>query len=340
MTTYIKRFHVVVALALAVTTAGTGNAYQFVRLLNPDDEWVTAAWGADNLPVPYYINQTPPRAFSLQEAVNAVRASFDTWEAIPTSSIAFRYVGTTSVEPFIFGDLMSTIGFVDDPEFEGTGILGATQWTVFLFTGEIAEADIVFNQDVPWAVSPEGTAGRYDFQSTATHEIGHFLGLGHSAVGVMETSGGSRRLLEGSAIMYPFAFPDGTITGRTPTPDDIVGASALYPTASFSAETGSLSGTVTKSGFGVAGAHIMAFNPYTDELIGFFTDQDGLFTLPGLEPGPYVVRVNPISDPLSPEDFGFDEAEVDLNFGDAFLEGRAEIRPAQVTSGIEVEVQP
>ncbi len=340
MNAYLLKFYGAVLLVCLFMAPHSTSAYQFIEFLNPDDEMVRLKWGEDNMPVPYYFNETPPEDFSLQEAVNAARASFDTWESIPTSTITFRYVDTTSAEPFVFFDFINTLGFSIEPDLEGTGILGATNWIVFTFTGEIAESDIVFNKEMSWSVDPDGVADHFDFQSIATHEIGHFIGLGHSAAGVMETDGGNRRLLGGSASMHPFAFPDGTITGRTPIADDIVGVSALYPTDSFTAETGSLSGTVTKNGIGLKGAHILAFNPFTDESVGFFAGQNGEFTLPGLRAGPYVIRVNPITDPTSPDHFDFDEGELDLNFQDTFREGRAEVQAREVTTGIDVEVQP
>lgn len=50
-------------------------------------------------------------------------------------------------------------------------------------TGEVLDADIVFNTRVPWAVNDsaaddcDGVPGAYDLQAVATHEIGHWLGL-------------------------------------------------------------------------------------------------------------------------------------------------------------------
>jgi len=340
MKAYMMKFYAAVLMAFLLVAPHSTSAYQFIEFLNPDDEMVRLRWGADNIPVPYYFSDTPPGDFSLQEAIDAARASFDTWESIPTSTISFRFVDTTSAEPFVFFDFLNTLGFSLEPDLEGTGILAATSWIVFTFTGEIAEADIVFNSEMDWSVDPGGLADHVDFQTVATHEIGHFIGLGHSAAGVMETSGGNRRLLEGSSILYPISFPDGTITGRTPLADDIIAVSALYPTVRFNAETGSLSGTVTRGGIGLKRAHILAFNPFTGELIGFFTDHNGHFTLPGLRAGPYVIRVNPITDPLSPDDFNFDESEVDTDFPDTFREGRAEVRAGEVTTGIDVEVLP
>src|SRR3972149_4090610 len=95
-------------------------------------------------------------------------------------------------------EFISTVGFVTDPSLEGTGILGATNFIVNILTGEIAESDIFFNNDIPWSVAPDGQAGRFDLQSTATHEIGHFLGLDQSALAFMGVRPMVRLVEEGS----------------------------------------------------------------------------------------------------------------------------------------------
>ena len=52
-------------------------------------------------------------------------------------------------------------------------------------TGRIFDGDILFNGTVdddgdPILWATDGDADRYDIENTATHEIGHFLGLGHN----------------------------------------------------------------------------------------------------------------------------------------------------------------
>lgn len=313
---------------------GSGFAYTLIQFVNPDGELVNLSWSEDNRPVEWFFHNTPPDDFPLDVAVDRTRTSFDTWEAVETSGITFRFSGTTNAEPFVFFDFINTIGFITDPSLRGTGILGATDFIVFSFTGEIAESDIFFNADIPWSANANGRPGRFDFQSTATHEIGHFLGLGHSGLGFME----GRRLQEGSAIMYPFAFPPGMTTGRTLTLDDIAGASVIYPAGDFSTTTGSLSGTVTKSGEGLEGALVMAFNPFTDELIGAFTDGGGNYRIEGFSPGPVVVRVGPLSE--APSAFNFDEDEIDLDYEVTFYDGRAEVSAAGNIADIDVAVTP
>jgi hypothetical protein len=155
----------------------------------------------------------------------------------------------------------------------------------------------------------------------------------------METRAGRRFLLEESAIMYPFAFPRGSTLGRTLTLDDLTGASVIYPGGNFNSK-GRMSGTVTKNGQGLGGAQVTVYNPFTDELLGVFTTEDGKYVVEGLSSGPVVVRVDPITDPTSPSDFGFNDFTTDLDFEVTFHEGSAEVTVRSTTAGIDVAVNP
>jgi hypothetical protein len=140
--------------------------------------------------------------------------------------------------------------------------------------------------------------------------------------------------------MYPFSFGPGSVLGRTLTVDDETGASVLYPAGAFLQRTGRLSGRVTKSGTGVGFAHVVGFNPFTGETVGAFANEEGAYEIRGLKPGPYVVRVNPITDPTSPGDFGFPDS-TDLDYSDAlFTTGPAEVQASSNTNGIDVAVEP
>ena len=129
-------------------------------------------------------------------------------------------------------------------------------------------------------------------------EIGHFIGLGHSALGETEVRPeGGRRVLATGAVMFPISFGRGVTLDRELQPDDIAGVSDLYPDASFRKETGVARGRVVRNGAGVMGAHVVAFNPRTGSLIGGFTlNTDGEFQIAGLTPGPHVIRVEPLDD--------------------------------------------
>jgi hypothetical protein len=248
--------------------------------------------------------QTPVRYFvSLRSSVPgvgvsdfeaAVARSFARWEAVPTASIAYQYGGLTSARPGE-DDGSSTLGFEDHPELDR--VLASTSFLIDQTTGALIESDIFFNSAFAWSVAPAGEADKFDLESIALHEIGHFSGLGHSAIGETElVAGGGRRVIAAEAIMFPIAFPAGSTAGRVLKADDIAGISDLYPSGSFSS-TGSLSGRVTKDGAPLFGAHVVAFDPATGSMVaGFALAADGGFSIGGLSPGPHIVRVEPLDD--------------------------------------------
>ena len=329
-----------VVLGILALFAPAASGYHFVMFTNIDGDEVHLSWPNSAFPVDYYLNRTPPLDFSLAQAEQATQASFQTWEDVESANITFNYAGLTDAEPFVFFDFISTLGFLSDPDLEGSGILAATNWIVGPRSGEIGESDIFFNNDFFWSVDPNGSPGTFDYQSVATHEIGHFIGLDHSDVGVSVSTGFRRQLVTGSAIMFPFSFGPGTVVGRELTVDDETGVSLLYPATGYLSSKGALAGQVTKGGEGVGFAHVVTFNPFTEQTIGAFADANGNFEVRGLSAGPHVVRVNPIDDPASPPDFGFPERSTDLDYADAIFVGRAEVTAGQTTRGINVEVQP
>ena len=241
----------------------------------------------------------------------AAASAFATWEAVPTASIAFQFVGFTSAVPFE-DDGISTLGFDAEPDLDR--VLGATTFVVDTLSGEIVESDVFFNSIFTWSTAQAGDASRFDLQSVATHEIGHLIGLGHSALGETEIRpDGGRRVLASGAVMFPISLGRGSIADRTLQPDDIAGVSDLYPDGDFRDTTGAVSGRVVRSGAEVIGAHVVAFNPKTGALVGGFSLGDGgAFQIAGLSPGAHVIRVEPLDD--ADVDSFFSPSGIDVDF--------------------------
>jgi hypothetical protein len=296
---------------------------------------VTLKWS--RFPIRYYVTDRGVSGVSAQQFQTAVTRAFGTWDRVDTAETSSEFVGFTQAPP-LDEDGMTVLGYLNRPDLDR--VLGATDFLLDTTTGEIVESDIFFNSAFPWSVADGGESGRFDVQSIALHEIGHLHGLGHSALGETELRAGGRRVLSAEAIMFPISFSPGTAAERTLRPDDIAGLSEMYPSRDFTRSTGSISGKVTKNGQGVPGAHIVAFNPANGEMIGGFTlNADGTFTIAGLQPGPHVLRAEPLDD-ADIDSFFEPSLNTDVDFRVKFYERLVVVPRGGGTSGIEIKVVP
>lgn len=287
-------------------------------------------------PVRYFISERGASGVSAADLRDAVARAAASWSAVETSTARLQFQGMTSAMPDVM-DGRTTIGFLDRPDLEQ--VLGATSFIIDDTTGAIAEADIFINTRFAWSVSDAGTAGRVDLQSVVLHELGHLLGLSHSALGETERQGtGNRRVIASGSVMFPIAMSSGAIAERVLHADDVAGISDLYPTPRVQAATGAILGRVTKNGRGVLGAHVVAFNPETGELIGNFTlNMQGEFVIARLPPGPYVLRVEPLDD-ADPESFL--SAPIDADFRVTYAPRMVVAPEGGSSRAIEIRVEP
>jgi hypothetical protein len=295
---------------------------------------VTLHWNA--FPVRYFVTDQGVPGVSAQQFHDAVRRAFATWEGIDGADIRSEFVGFTTAQPRL-GDDMNVLGFVSRPDQDR--VLGSTSFLIDTTDGRIVESDIFFNSSFNWSVAPGGETGRFDLESIALHEIGHMLGLGHSAIGETEQVTGGRRVIAAETVMFPIAFSAGNVQARRLRPDDVAGMIDIYGSTAARRRTGSVSGRVAKNGAGVFGAHVAAFNPRTGAIIGGFSlNQNGDFTIAGLEPGPHVIRVEPLDDAeiasfLTP-------TNVDIDFRVKFYERLVVVPRGGGTRGVDVTVVP
>jgi hypothetical protein len=263
-------------------------------------------WDLNAFPVTYSINPSVSTniASGSAAAVAAIQQSFATWNAAPNASFNIAFAGPSNLTANAT-DGVNLICFVCQGDFtKDSTTLAVTVTTIATAAGEnnqhggvtsgpgqIFDADILFNTAVTWTTGGTPGTNQEDLQTVATHEIGHFLGLDHSAVV--------------RAVMYPFA----PSLLSTLSYDDVAAVSALYPKSVPDVPTGSISGTVTfTGGSGVFGGHVFAdsttagasvFPNIRKSTISTLTKPDGTYTIKGLPPDTYTVGVEPLDSPVT-----------------------------------------
>jgi hypothetical protein len=335
-TATVKPAAVVAALVALAILAATVPAIGYLKL-GTRIGTATAHLEWDDFPIRYYITERGSAGVTAQQFQAAITTSFGVWDSLDSIDLSAEFAGFTAANP-LSGDSMTVIGYQNRPDLDR--VLAATNFIIDTQTAEIVESDIFFNSAFTWSTDSAGITGRQDVQSIAVHEIGHLLGLGHSALGETELMTGGRRVLGAEAVMFPIAFAAGTVHDRSLKADDIAGITDIYGSSEARRSRGSISGKITKNGAGVLGAHIVAFSTRTGTLVGGFSlTDDGSYTIAGLEPGPYVLRVEPLDDGDLTSFFDA-SVDVDVDFKVRFHDRIVVVPQGGGVRDIDVKVTP
>jgi MYXO-CTERM domain-containing protein len=177
-------------------------------------------WPRGSLPVSYRVDYASSRELGQSTTQQVVEASFAAWAAPSCSAWRSTNAGAITNGTANVNDNQNVLlwHYTSWPrELGGSSTIGVTTPVYFNGSGggTIVDADIQFNGiDYTWTTNPRRFSD-VDAQSIATHEIGHLLGLDHSATF--------------DATMYA-AYQGGT-GSRSLHSDDINGVCALYPSA-------------------------------------------------------------------------------------------------------------
>jgi hypothetical protein len=241
------------------------------------------------------LSAPPLNIKSGSDVIGAARRALDRWANV--ANIQFFETRSTAqtISPPNAGDGVNliTVSTENAAAFGTSESPGRTR--VFHDSGgAIVEADIALNPTQLF--STDGTFGTYDLESTFTHEVGHLLGLEHSAII--------------GATMQPRQAKNGVyglraFTQRTLSEDDRAGARALYGSR---AGMGSLSGRLIANDLAgqsrpVFGGHVFAEDVLTGRVVaGSITLASGDYHLGALLPGNYRLIGQSLDGPISAAD--------------------------------------
>lgn len=159
----------------------------------------------------------------------------------------------------------------ENPFYAGVGVVGVTSIAYNNITGEIKEADIIINDDV-FNISTDSNSSYY-LGNVVSHELGHFLGLGHSTV-------------LGSTMFYRLFKGQGTLHT-----DDHSGARALYG-PNLNVIEGKIVGEDLVPVFG---ANVHAVSSTTGKVVAAdISNSDGTYSIKGLENDHYYIYTAPL----------------------------------------------
>ena len=228
------------------------------------------------------------------DVVGAARRALARWSSLSNINFVVTWSPATSVSPADAGDGISLLTIAATPDNEAFNSAATTGRTRVFFdpeTGNIAEADISINprpkadDGTELQFSTDGTPGTYDLEATFTHEIGHLLGLDHSAV--LSSTMQGRQAYNGT-----FGLP--ALTERTLSEDDRQKILSLYGSR---LRVGRIEGRLIDNRAQSAltalnGVNVWAENVVNGRVIASdVTADDGTYHLEGLTPGQYRVIV-------------------------------------------------
>lgn len=256
--------HNLLFAVLALAAAPAFGAIRLTYQLNGSP--VGVSWAASSFPIRYSIDRRV--VTGLGGSTDAIDRAFAEWTTIPGTSISFASAGIVDGAK-VGEDGRNTVS-VTDGLFAGQNFIAlTTNW--YDETAHVKEADI--------QLDPAVLANSYNLQQVVEHEVGHLLGLDHSAVL--------------SSMMYPFVGRGGVASLDS---DDKIAIANMYPKNDPGGAT--LQGRVFGDSGAIFAAEVVALNDAGEPVATALTNANGEFEMRGVPTGTYRLYAEPLDGPV------------------------------------------
>ncbi|HVS32838.1 MAG TPA: matrixin family metalloprotease [Thermoanaerobaculia bacterium] len=269
------------------------------------DKQVGVRWPDASFPIRYEVDRRLANALP----GGTIDRAFGMWSAIEEATLTFE--GSVVDGARAGYDGKNTISIADGL-FANQGALAyTTNW--YDSKGHLTESDVVIDASL--------SSGKYNVQAAIAHEIGHMLGLDHSAVL--------------SSVMFPY-LPRGADLPELDS-DDRIGITGVYPKIDPALERGTLRGRVVNGKGGIFAAQVVAMNELGVPVATTLSQATGAFELGGLPPGNYRVYAEPLDGPVETRNLAgiYRDAKEDF-FPTQFLDHRVRLDSGQVVGNLIV----
>ena len=274
-------------------------------------------YSASAMPISYKTDRGGLGSFSNTTSTAIASYAFTQWGNVSSAALSFSNGGqlsrdvTTSSDSYISGSGQWSDG-VNPVVFDSSGSItdarigsGAKNQVLGFATSAWSGTTLVEGYAIinGYLSGSGGTTDQQRYKATITHEIGHFLGLAHP-----------QNSMRGDyPTMYPVIFSPSQ--QMTLSPDDTSAIAILYPASGFLNSVGTISGTVkTPSGTNLSGVSVIAVDSATgasySSVVDYYSGNDsngftskptvdGSYTIKGLPPATYYVRMEPVNSSFS-----------------------------------------
>ncbi|HKR66496.1 MAG TPA: matrixin family metalloprotease [Thermoanaerobaculia bacterium] len=228
------------------------------------------AWPASSFPLRYEIDERVAQLNPI--ATSMIDRAFAAWSAVPETDVHFQSRGVVRNAEADAAD--HVVVSIADDLFRDQGAAAITTYTYDTSTGRMTDADIRIDASL--------FRGDLNAQMAIQHEVGHVLGLDHSAVL--------------TSIMFPYVCPASTAAEFDS--DDRIAISQIYPKGDPTMNGATLQGRVVGDQGGIFAAQVVAVDDRGQPVGTSLTNAAGEFTLTGIPAGRYRLYAEPLDGPV------------------------------------------